>query len=105
MSWRTSIATAAVRTGFGPLLYAGRLPEAARVAAELGHEGIELSLRAPWELDRAELAALLAAHHLRLVAIGSGRGSGVDPEQAPAAATSTSQARIPIPTHEPGRLF
>lgn len=74
MSWRTSVATAAVRTGFGPLLYAGRLPEAARVAAELGHEGIELSLRAPWELDRAELAALLAAHHLRLVAIGSGRG-------------------------------
>jgi sugar phosphate isomerase/epimerase len=74
MSWRTSIATAAVRTGFGPLLYTGRLAEAARVAAELGHEGIEVSLRAPEELDRAKLDSLLAKHGLTLVAIGSGRG-------------------------------
>jgi sugar phosphate isomerase/epimerase len=74
MSWRTSIATAPVRTGFGPLLYTGRLEEAARVAAELGHEGIEVSLRAPEELDHAKLGALLAGHSLQLVAIGSGRG-------------------------------
>jgi sugar phosphate isomerase/epimerase len=74
MSWRTSIATAAVRTGFGPLLYTGRLVEAARVAAELGHEGIEVSLRAPEELDRAKLEGLLTKHSLKLVAIGSGRG-------------------------------
>jgi sugar phosphate isomerase/epimerase len=74
MSWRTSIATAPVRTGFGPLLYTGRLAEAARVAAELGHEGIEIGLRAPEELDRAKLEGLLTRHGLKLVAIGSGRG-------------------------------
>jgi sugar phosphate isomerase/epimerase len=74
MSWRTSIATAAVRTGFGPLLYTGRLAEAARVAAELGHEGVEVALKSPQELDAAKLQSLLSKYGLKLVAIGSGRG-------------------------------
>lgn len=73
MSWKTSIVTAAACNTFGPLLFAGRLTEAARAAAELGHQGIELSLRAPDELDRGTLAAVLAAHCLQLVAIGTSR--------------------------------
>jgi sugar phosphate isomerase/epimerase len=71
--WPTSFATSAAPAKFGPLLFAGRLEEAARTAAELGHEGIEVSLRSPEELDRDHLGRLLGRHGLRLAAIGSGR--------------------------------
>ena len=73
MSWKTSIATSAAPTGFGPLLFAGRVAEAVGVAAELRLDGIELSLRSPHELDAAELRRLLDRHGLPLVAVGSGR--------------------------------
>jgi 5-keto-L-gluconate epimerase len=70
---KLSFATSAAPTPFGPMLYAGRVEEAVRVAAELGYDGIEISLRSVEELDRGRLADGLAAHGLRLSALGSGR--------------------------------
>ena len=97
MNWRTGIATSAAPTGFGPLLFAGRVAEVARAAAEIGHEGIELSLRATQELERSELAHLLAQHSLQLVAIGSGRAfleEGLSLAAADAAARRQAQQRV-----------
>jgi sugar phosphate isomerase/epimerase len=70
---RSCIAVSAAPTGFGPLLYPGRVREAALVSRELGFEGIEIALRAPEELERRELEALLAETGLALAALGSGR--------------------------------
>jgi sugar phosphate isomerase/epimerase len=73
VTWRTCIATSAAPTGFGPLLFAGRVDEAARVAADLRLDGIEVSLRSPGELDGVELRRLLDGHGLQLAAVASGR--------------------------------
>lgn len=73
MNHRLSFATSAAPTPFGPMLYAGRVEEAVRVAAELGYNGIEISLRSTGELERGRLADGLDEHGLRLSALGSGR--------------------------------
>jgi len=70
---KLTFATSAAPTPFGPMLYAGRVEEAVRVAAELGYDGIEISLRSVEELDRGRLADDLGEHGLRLSALGSGR--------------------------------
>ncbi len=88
MTWRACIATSAAPTGFGPLLFAGRVREAVRVSRELGFEGIEIAMRAPEELERRELDSLLDGSGLRLAALGSGRAflqdglSLTDPDEA-----------------------
>ena len=56
---RSCFATSSAPTGFGPMLYAGRVREAVAVSRELGFDGIEISLRHPEELERRELEALL----------------------------------------------
>jgi sugar phosphate isomerase/epimerase len=73
VSWKACLATSSGPTGFGPLLYAGRVRECARVSRELGFEGIEISMRGPDELDRRELEAVLREHRLELAALASGR--------------------------------
>lgn len=73
MSERLAFATAAGPTGFGPMLFAGRVREAVRTAAELGFDGIEISTKSPSELADLDLGALLAGHGLQLAAIASGR--------------------------------
>jgi 5-keto-L-gluconate epimerase len=73
MSWRACFCTASGPTGFGPMLFPGRVREAALVSRELGFDGIEIAMRAPEELERGELAALLRETGLRLAALGSGR--------------------------------
>jgi len=73
MSFRFAFATAAGATGFGPMLFAGRVPEAVRAAAELGYDGIEISIRSPSEVENLGLGKLLTDHGLRLAAIASGR--------------------------------
>ncbi|MCZ7665538.1 MAG: sugar phosphate isomerase/epimerase [Thermoleophilia bacterium] len=73
MSWKLSMATAAAPTVFGPLLYAGRVLEGLSVAADLGYDGIEISLRDVTELDVAALQRELATRRLSVSALGSGR--------------------------------
>ncbi|MGD0997582.1 MAG: sugar phosphate isomerase/epimerase family protein [Thermoleophilia bacterium] len=73
MSWKACVATSAGPTGFGPMLYAGRVGECVAVSRELGFEGIEISMRSPAELDRRELETLLRDAHLELAALASGR--------------------------------
>ncbi|MCJ7797110.1 MAG: sugar phosphate isomerase/epimerase [Thermoleophilia bacterium] len=68
-----SFDTSAAPTVFGPMLFAGRVPEAIRVAAELGYQGIEISLRSAQELDWDRLREALEQHGLALSALGSGR--------------------------------
>ena len=55
------------------MLFAGRVREAVRAAAELGFDGIEISAKSPAELADVDLGALLAGHGLQLAAIASGR--------------------------------
>jgi 5-keto-L-gluconate epimerase len=73
MDLRASIATAPAKTGFGPLMYTGDVAACARVAGELGFEGIEISIKGEDELGRDELAGLLDTHGLRLAAVATGR--------------------------------
>jgi len=73
MSWKACLATSSGPTGFGPLLYAGRVRECVAVSRELGFEGIEISMRSPAELERRELEALLRDARLELAALASGR--------------------------------
>jgi sugar phosphate isomerase/epimerase len=68
-----SFATSPAPTVFGPLLFAGDVGEAVRVAAMLGYEGIEISMRSAGEVDAGWLAERLAAAQLRLSALGTGR--------------------------------
>jgi sugar phosphate isomerase/epimerase len=68
-----SFATSAAPTVFGPMLFAGRVPEAIETAAELGYQGIEISLRSAQELDRDRLREALEQHGLALSALGSAR--------------------------------
>ena len=88
MSWPACVAIASGPTGFGPMLFPGRVREAALVSSELGFDGIEISMRSPAELGRPELEALLRETGLRLAALSSGRAfledhlSLTDPDEA-----------------------
>ena len=73
MSWPTCVATASGPTGLGPMLFPGRVREAALVSRELGFDGIEISMRSPEELGRRELEDLLRETGLRLAALSSWR--------------------------------
>jgi sugar phosphate isomerase/epimerase len=73
MSRRLAFATAAGVTGFGPMLFPGRLADAVRTAAELGYDGIEISTKSPSELADVDLGGLLRDHGLQLAAVASGR--------------------------------
>ena len=73
VSWPACFCTASGPTGFGPMLFPGRVREAAQASRELGFEGIEIAMRAPEELERRELETLLRETGLRLAALGSGR--------------------------------
>ena len=85
---RSCFATSSAPTGFGPMLFAGRVGEAVAVSRELGFDGIEISLRHPDELERRELQALLDESGLQLAALASGRSyfedglSLADPDDA-----------------------
>lgn len=68
-----SFATSAAPTVFGPMLFAGRVPEAIEAAAEFGYQGIEISVRSAQELDWDLLREALDRHGLALSALGSGR--------------------------------
>lgn len=72
-AWKLSFATSPAPSVFGPLLFAGDVPGAIGAAAELGFDGIEVSLRTPDELDAGWLAEELARTGLELSAVGSGR--------------------------------
>jgi len=88
MTWPACVATASGPTGFGPMLFPGRVREAALVSRELGFEGLEISMRSPAELGRRELEDLLNETGLRLAALSSGRAflqdglSLTDPDEA-----------------------
>jgi len=73
MTWKACVTTASGPTGFGPMLFPGRVREAALVSRELGFDGLEIAMRAPEELERRELEALLRETGLELAALGSGR--------------------------------
>jgi sugar phosphate isomerase/epimerase len=75
VSWRACVATSAGPTGFGPMLFAGKVRECIAVSQELGFDGIEISMRAPEELERRELEELLRRSRLRLAALASGRAA------------------------------
>ena len=73
MSWRACLATSSGPTGFGPLLFAGRVRACVAVTRELGFDGVEISMRSPEELERRELKAMLGESGLQLAALASGR--------------------------------
>jgi sugar phosphate isomerase/epimerase len=71
--YRYGIAISPQPTSFGPLLFAGRLAEGLRRAAEAGFSVIELSLRSVDGVDADALAGMLSEHNLSLVAIATGQ--------------------------------
>jgi RpiB/LacA/LacB family sugar-phosphate isomerase len=73
ISFRYGIAISPQPTDFGPLLFAGRLAEGLRRAAEVGFSVVELSLRSADSVDAEALAGMLSEHNLSLVAIATGQ--------------------------------
>ncbi len=73
ISFPFGIALSPRPTSFGPLLFAGRLAEGLRVAAECGFSMVELSLRTVEEIEADRLAGMLGEHHLSLAAIATGQ--------------------------------
>lgn len=73
MNRTLTAATAPTPARFGPLLYTGNLDRAMAGLARHGYDGIEISLRDPGEVDRAQLPRRLAAAGLRVTAVGTGR--------------------------------
>jgi RpiB/LacA/LacB family sugar-phosphate isomerase len=72
-SFRFGIALSPQPTSFGPLLYAGRLAEGLRMAAESGFNVVELSLRSVDGIEVDMLATMLDELNLSLVAIATGQ--------------------------------
>ena len=74
LTWeRFSVALSLRPTVFAPVLFAGRLEEGLSAAAQAGFRNIELSLRAPQDIQTGQLAALLSSHDLSLTAIATGQ--------------------------------
>ena len=73
MNQRAAIVTSPATGALAPVLFPGDLLGAARAAAELGFEGMELSIKGPEELSERELGILLNHYGLELAAIASGR--------------------------------
>jgi RpiB/LacA/LacB family sugar-phosphate isomerase len=71
--FRFGIALSPRPTVFGPLLYAGKLQEGIRAAAEAGFNAIELSLRSADDIQPDFLNAILEEHGLVLSAIATGQ--------------------------------
>jgi sugar phosphate isomerase/epimerase len=97
MTWKACVATSSGPTGFGPILYAGRVRECARVLRELGFEGIEIGMRAPKELGRGELETILQEKGLQLAAVASGRAflqDGLSLTSSDAAARASAVRRV-----------
>ncbi len=58
---------------FGPLLFAGRLEEGIRTAAEAGFQAVELSLRTPGDIQFEAVTSLLDSCSLAVSAIATGQ--------------------------------
>lgn len=91
---RLGFATSPRPSEFAPLLFAGRLEEGLKAAANFGFSAVELSLRARSDLEPELLGSMLSENHLRLCAIATGQAclfdslclSSPDPEVRAAAA-------------------
>ncbi|MGZ4385430.1 MAG: TIM barrel protein [Gaiellaceae bacterium] len=75
---RIGIAVSPTPASFAPLLYAGRLGEAARVASALGLTCLELSVRDPQALSLPELRSVLDTSSLSVSAIATGQACLAD---------------------------
>lgn len=73
VSFSLGVALSPRTTSFGPLLFAGRLAEGLRAAADCGFDVVELSLRAVEDIDADWLATILNEYHLSLTAIATGQ--------------------------------
>lgn len=76
MHW--SIVLSTHQAGFNAVAYKGDLPTHVAQIASLGYDGVELAIRDPKRVDPDYLLALMADHHLKVPAIGTGQAWGED---------------------------
>ena len=76
--FRFGVALSPGATSFAPLLFAGRLEDGVRAAAQAGFHAVELSLRRPGDVQPDALAALLNDTGLSLSAIATGQSCLLD---------------------------
>ena len=67
------ISLSPTKSDFGPLLFSGNLDLGLQMAAELGYDGVEISLRDSNELDFGWLQERLSALKLRVYGIATGQ--------------------------------
>ncbi|HTU01192.1 MAG TPA: sugar phosphate isomerase/epimerase family protein [Candidatus Sulfotelmatobacter sp.] len=68
-----SVALSPAATGFAPLLFAGQIEQGIRVAAELGYDAVELSLRDLARQDLGPILERIRAAGLQVSAIATGQ--------------------------------
>lgn len=70
---RFGVAVSPQDTIFAPLLFAGKLAEGLKAAAEYGFQAVEISLRSARDLSAEALGSMLDRHGLSLTAIATGQ--------------------------------
>ncbi|HIE09920.1 MAG TPA: sugar phosphate isomerase/epimerase [Armatimonadetes bacterium] len=68
-----SVAVSPRRTGFGPLLFCGRLEEGLASVKRAGLDGVELSLPNPREVDLEDLLSLVKRYGIEVSTIATGQ--------------------------------
>ena len=73
MSLRKSISVSPLKTGFGPVLFAGKLGEGIPIIADLKFDAIELSVRDPEEKAVKDALKISSDYGLKVSAIATGQ--------------------------------
>ena len=63
---------------FGPIIYKGDLKQSIEKLAELGYDGIEISLRDPGRIDAEKLNRILKKNNIELASIATGPSALMD---------------------------
>jgi sugar phosphate isomerase/epimerase len=76
--WTMSVVVAPASATTAPAPLKGGIPETFRNAAEIGYDGVQLSVNRPTEVDLPEVRRALDEYHLTVTSIGTGAAYSVD---------------------------
>lgn len=66
------------KQGGGPIIYRGDIEESIKKLADLGYQGVEISLKEPSQVDKAKLLKILDREGISLSAVATGQAASKD---------------------------